>query len=196
VRHEGGVEGGIARTLVELGRRLRQLQDRGLAEVPSTRLLIAAARLVASGIAPRTACHSAIVAPLSDEPPLVAARRDLVDATFPWARMAEAEDVLTDAARHATVFARDLWRRHRPVEAPQVLRLQDVARRIDLLVAAVFGRSYALRVAQPPAPPTWLARWMRRRELPAGTAALPATDGVSLWLPGDFGAALPHREAG
>ncbi len=83
VRHEGGVDGGVARTLVELGLRLRQLQDRGLAEVPSTRLLIAAARLVASGIAPRTACGSAIVAPLSDEPALVAAMRDLVDATFP-----------------------------------------------------------------------------------------------------------------
>ncbi len=110
--------------------------------------------------------------------------------------MAEAEDVLTDAARHATVFARDLWRRHRPVEAPQLLRLQDVARRIDLLVAAVFGRSFALRVAQPPAAPTWLARWMRRGALPAGTVALPATDGVSLWLPADFGAGLSHQEAG
>ena len=32
--------------------------------------------------------------------------------------MAEAEDVITDAARHATVFARDLWRRHaRPAKA-------------------------------------------------------------------------------
>lgn len=83
VQHEGGVDGGTARTLVELGLRLRQLQDRGLAEVPSTRLMIAAARLVASGIAPRTACYSAIVSPLSDEPSLAAAMRDLVDATFP-----------------------------------------------------------------------------------------------------------------
>ncbi|RYF15104.1 MAG: CbbQ/NirQ/NorQ/GpvN family protein [Comamonadaceae bacterium] len=82
VQHEGGVDGGVARTLVELGQRLRQLQDRGLAEVPSTRLMIAAARLVASGIAVRTACYSAIVSPLSDEPALAAAMRDLVDATF------------------------------------------------------------------------------------------------------------------
>lgn len=82
VQHEGGVDGGVARTLVELGQRLRQLQDRGLAEVPSTRLMIAAARLVASGIPVRTACYSAIVSPLSDEPSLAAAMQDLVDATF------------------------------------------------------------------------------------------------------------------
>ena len=58
------------------------LHDRGLAEVPSTRLLIAAARLIASGIAVRTRLLRAIVSPLSDEPSLVAAMRDLVDATF------------------------------------------------------------------------------------------------------------------
>jgi nitric oxide reductase NorQ protein len=82
VAHEGGLDAGQARALVELGTRLRGLQERGLAEVPSTRLLVAAARLVASGIAPRPACYAAIVSPLSDEPALVAAMRDLVDATF------------------------------------------------------------------------------------------------------------------
>jgi len=83
VQHEGGVDAGTARALVELGHRLRGLQDRGLAEVPSTRLLIAAARLIASGIPLRTACIAAIVSPLSDEQALAAAMRDLVDATFP-----------------------------------------------------------------------------------------------------------------
>jgi nitric oxide reductase NorQ protein len=82
VEREGGVDHATARGLVDLGLRLRGLQDRGLAEVPSTRLLIAAARLIASGIAVRQACHAAIVSPLSDEPSLVAAMRDLVDATF------------------------------------------------------------------------------------------------------------------
>ena len=82
VQHEGGVDAGLARTLVELGQRLRSLQDRGLAEVPSTRLIVAAARLAASGIAVRTACYHAIVSPLSDDPVLGAAMRDLVDATF------------------------------------------------------------------------------------------------------------------
>ena len=82
VRHESGIEAPQARALVELGHKLRTLQDRGLVEVPSTRLLIAAGRLIATGIPVRTACHCAIVSPLSDEPALLAAMRDLVDATF------------------------------------------------------------------------------------------------------------------
>jgi nitric oxide reductase NorQ protein len=82
VEREGGVAPPVASALVSLGQRLRGLHDRGLAEVPSTRLLIAAARLIASGIATRQACLAAIVSPLSDEPSLVAAMRDLVDATF------------------------------------------------------------------------------------------------------------------
>ena len=45
-----------ATALVTLTRRLRQLGDRGLAEVPSTRLIVATARLIASGIPMRTAC--------------------------------------------------------------------------------------------------------------------------------------------
>lgn len=82
VQRESGVDRAMAHALVGLGGRLRGLHDRGLAEVPSTRLLIAAARLVASGIAVQPACYAAIVSPLSDEPSLVAAMRDLVDATF------------------------------------------------------------------------------------------------------------------
>jgi nitric oxide reductase NorQ protein len=82
VEREGGVGHGLAQALVALGQRLRGLHERGLAEVPSTRLLIAAARLVASGIPVHQACYAAIVAPLSDEPALVGAMRDLVDATF------------------------------------------------------------------------------------------------------------------
>lgn len=82
VEREGGVDHALAHSLVALAQRLRGLQDRGLAEVPSTRLLVAAARLVASGIAVREACYAAVVAPLSDEPSLVGAMRDLVDANF------------------------------------------------------------------------------------------------------------------
>ena len=82
VEREGGVAYSLAHSLVTLGHRLRALHDRGLAEVPSTRLLIAAARLVTSGIAVHQACYAAIVAPLSDEPSLVSAMRDLVDASF------------------------------------------------------------------------------------------------------------------
>lgn len=82
VQHESGADAAVARGLVMLAGRMRQLRDRGLAEVPSTRLLIAAGSLIASGIDLRTACRAAIVAPLSDEESMVAALQDLVDATF------------------------------------------------------------------------------------------------------------------
>ena len=79
--HEGHVDGPTAATLVTLTRRLRQLGDRGLAEVPSTRLVVAAARLIASGIPMRTACASALLGPLTDDPDLLTAMHDLVSAT-------------------------------------------------------------------------------------------------------------------
>ena len=104
--------------------------------------------------------------------------------------MAEAEDVITDVARHATVFARDLWRRHRPARVgPRPLLLADVAERLDLLLSAVFGRGFPLRTAQAPAPATWLGGWLSRDRLPPARATLPATDGHGIWLPAQFGAA-------
>ncbi len=82
VEREGAADHATAHALVALGRRLRTLRDRGLAEVPSTRLLIAAARLIGSGIPVHQACYAALVSPLSDDASLVGAMRDLVDATF------------------------------------------------------------------------------------------------------------------
>lgn len=82
VAHESGVDNATAHGLVSLAQRIRLLGDRGLAEVPSTRLLIAAAQLIHSGISIRSACYSAIVAPLSDDESMLSAMRDLVDATF------------------------------------------------------------------------------------------------------------------
>ena len=82
VAHEGGVEARIAGELVSLAGRLRQLRDRGLPEVPSTRLLVLAARLIASGVTPREACRTAVAAPLTDDPELVAAIHDVIDAVL------------------------------------------------------------------------------------------------------------------
>jgi nitric oxide reductase NorQ protein len=82
VAHESGLARPDALALVAIAARLRALQDSGLVEVPSTRLLIAAARLMAGGIDARRACDVAIVAPLSDDPMLVATMRDVVQALF------------------------------------------------------------------------------------------------------------------
>ncbi len=80
VAHEGGVDEPTARALVALAARLRNLRDRGLAEVPSTRVLVATARLVAGGIPVGDACRSALVAPLTDDPELAGAMHDLIAA--------------------------------------------------------------------------------------------------------------------
>lgn len=80
VIHESGAERGVVHDLVGLAGRIRGLANRGLAEVPSPRLLVATARLIANGIAPRLACYVGLVSPLSDDPGLTAAMRDLVDA--------------------------------------------------------------------------------------------------------------------
>ncbi|KIF81454.1 CbbQ/NirQ/NorQ/GpvN family protein [Noviherbaspirillum autotrophicum] len=79
---EGGVERACAVALVTLAGRIRPLRDRGLAEAPSTRVLVAAARLIAAGIPERKACEVAIAGPLTDDPTLIAAVRDLIAGHF------------------------------------------------------------------------------------------------------------------
>jgi nitric oxide reductase NorD protein len=102
--------------------------------------------------------------------------------------MAEAEDVITDVARHATVFTQRLWQRHR-AKAPlrPVTLLADVAPRLDLLIEAVFGTTWRLRTAQLPPRPTLLAQAFQRQAFPRARAALPATDGLCIWLPPETG---------
>ena len=82
VAHEGGVDAGVASGLVTLAGRLRQLRDRGLLEVPSTRLLVAAARLIASGVPAPEACRAAVAAPLTDDPDILAAIHDVIAAVL------------------------------------------------------------------------------------------------------------------
>ncbi|HSD39793.1 MAG TPA: CbbQ/NirQ/NorQ/GpvN family protein [Rhodocyclaceae bacterium] len=82
IAHESGIAMGMARGLVSLGTRIRALENSGLAEVPGTRLLVAAARLAASGVPIQLACEVALVSPLSDDQSLVGAMRDLVRLSF------------------------------------------------------------------------------------------------------------------
>ncbi len=83
VQHESGIDRATTYDLVALGRRMRDLRDQGLNEVPSTRLLVATARLMVGGISPREACYAGLISPLTDDPSLKAAMCDLVDALIP-----------------------------------------------------------------------------------------------------------------
>ncbi len=82
VAHESGVDATTAQALVRLGERVRRLRDQGLAEAPSTRLLVATARLIAGGIPAPQACRAALVGPLTDDPDLVTAISDIINATL------------------------------------------------------------------------------------------------------------------
>jgi nitric oxide reductase NorQ protein len=67
VAHEAGVEGATAAELVRFGQAIRRLETGGLREVASTRVLIAAGRLVAEGLTMWEAARAAIAGPLTDD---------------------------------------------------------------------------------------------------------------------------------
>jgi len=79
---ETGVETATAKRLAKLGAKLRSLEQLGLGDAVSTRLLVDAAVLIAGGLDPRQACWSAIVAPLTDDPDVGSAARDLAALAF------------------------------------------------------------------------------------------------------------------
>lgn len=82
VCREGGLERGLAHTLVRLAVMTRNLKDSGLPEGASTRLLIQAGKLIGDGVDIPSACRVAIVEPLSDDPELLAAVEDMVGSLF------------------------------------------------------------------------------------------------------------------
>ena len=67
VAHEAGVDSATAAELVRVGQAIRRLETGGLREVASTRVLIAAGRLVAEGLTMPDAARAAIAGPLTDD---------------------------------------------------------------------------------------------------------------------------------
>jgi nitric oxide reductase NorQ protein len=67
VAHEAGVDSATAAELVRLGQAIRRLETGGLREVASTRVLIAAGRLVAEGLTMGEAARAAVAGPLTDD---------------------------------------------------------------------------------------------------------------------------------
>ena len=82
VAHESSCTEGVAKKLVALARKIRRLDELALAETVSTRVLIAAGRLIHAGLEPRLACHVAIVESLSDDIEVTAPLRDLANLAF------------------------------------------------------------------------------------------------------------------
>jgi nitric oxide reductase NorQ protein len=67
VAHESGIDYETARTLVEIGQRIRNFKQHGLEEGVSTRLLIYAGMLIRSGINPKRACQVAMIKPITND---------------------------------------------------------------------------------------------------------------------------------
>ncbi len=82
VRSETGVDQGTARRLVALAAKIRGLQELGLAESASTRLLVDAGKLIAEGLPPRVACETGIVQPLTDDPAVAESLQDIATMVF------------------------------------------------------------------------------------------------------------------
>jgi len=82
VAAEAGVDPVVAARLVQLAQALRRLTDHDLEETASTRLLVMAARLVASGLPLYAACRAAIVDALTDDLETAAALDDVVQAVL------------------------------------------------------------------------------------------------------------------
>jgi nitric oxide reductase NorQ protein len=76
VAHETGVSSDVARKLVGIAERARNLKGHGLDEGISTRMLIYAGSLIAQGVTAQAACRVALVRPITDDPDM----RDALDA--------------------------------------------------------------------------------------------------------------------
>ncbi len=82
IQSESGCTEEQADSLAKLGEKIRNLEDHGLQEGASTRLLIYAGRLICEGIAPRRACQVAIVWTLTDDPELQRSLEEVTSSIF------------------------------------------------------------------------------------------------------------------
>ena len=65
--------------LSQFGQAIRRLETAGLREVASTRVLIAAGRLIADGLPARAAARAAVAGPLTDDPTVTNGLIEMID---------------------------------------------------------------------------------------------------------------------
>ena len=82
VGNEARIGPEIADSLVKFAHMTRNLKGSGLDEGASTRLLVHAGKLIASGVDPVVACQSAIAQAVTDDPDMLAAMRELSASIF------------------------------------------------------------------------------------------------------------------
>jgi len=82
VAREAGIDDDTAKRLVKVAGKIRNLTSRGLDEGVSTRLVVHAGRLIAQGIAPRSATGAAFERALADDLDLQASIREVVADFF------------------------------------------------------------------------------------------------------------------
>jgi len=80
IAHEAGISPDVARLVVEIGVRSRNMRGHGLDEGASTRMLIQAGRLIGRGIPVREACRIALVVPVTDDVDMRAALSRAIEA--------------------------------------------------------------------------------------------------------------------
>jgi len=78
VAREGGIDLSVARDLVLIGQKVRNLRGHGLEEGVSTRLLIYAAQMIARGIPAVAAADVALCSPITDDRDLQRSIREIV----------------------------------------------------------------------------------------------------------------------
>ena len=82
VRNETGIPEAQAKQLVQLAKALRSLTEHDLEETASTRLLVSAGRLIASGLPLQIACQAAIIDALTDDVATAQALAEVMRALF------------------------------------------------------------------------------------------------------------------
>ncbi len=76
---ETNIDKSIAKKLVNIANKIRNLTELGLTETVSTRLLVGAGKLIRSGLPKRLSVEVAVVEPLSDDLEVTCALKDLCD---------------------------------------------------------------------------------------------------------------------
>jgi len=82
VAKESGVDPEIAKKLVQIAHRTRNLKGHGLDEGISTRLLVYAGQMIAEGVEPTAACRMTLVTPLTDDPDMLETLLAAVETFF------------------------------------------------------------------------------------------------------------------